>query len=86
MARLIDSYSGTTTEIRGRWFVARPIPSDSIWDRIHDAWLVLIGKADAVTFAEDGCARCHPKTVCPFTPDRQPWNGCKRVALRPGKE
>jgi len=52
MARAIDSYLDCRAEVDGRWVIARPIPSSFIQDRIHDAWLVLTGKADAVTFCE----------------------------------
>ena len=51
MAMLVDSLMHTTREVNGKWVIARPIGGDLI-SRLHDAWLVLIGKADAVTFAE----------------------------------
>lgn len=49
MAYLIDTYVHTTCEIDGHWVISRPLPG-TFWDRLRDAWLVLIGKADAVTF------------------------------------
>jgi hypothetical protein len=52
MARVIDSYVNTTTEINGRWVIARPYPGPWIC-RVKDSWRVFIGEADAVTFVED---------------------------------
>ncbi len=49
MANLIDSYSEVQTEKEGKWVISRPLPGPFI-ARLKDAWLVLIGKADAVTF------------------------------------
>lgn len=49
MAYLIDTYMRTTAEIDGHWVIARPLRGPFI-SRLRDAWLVLIGKADAVTF------------------------------------
>ena len=33
------------------WVIARPVPGPFI-TRLHDAWLVLIGKADAVVYRD----------------------------------
>lgn len=33
----------------GRWVIAKPLPGPFRW-RLHDAWLVLIGKAEALLF------------------------------------
>jgi hypothetical protein len=54
MAHLADELAhkreyGYTKLIDGKWVVARPIPAPFI-QRLKDAWLVLIGKADAVKF------------------------------------
>jgi hypothetical protein len=49
MAYQIDWYAHSKAEIDGIWVISRPIVP-SLWFRIKDAWLVLIGKADAVTF------------------------------------
>ncbi len=45
-----DTLNNTTAEIDGKWVVARPVPHTSIRYRIVDAFLVLIGKCDAVKF------------------------------------
>jgi len=37
----------------GRWAPARPIPSGCILRRLKDAWLVLIGKADALIYPHE---------------------------------
>ena len=44
--------TAVSRRIGNRQVVARPIPSDDIPSRLRDAWLVLIGKADAVIFEE----------------------------------
>ncbi len=49
MAYQIDRYEQTKTEIDGYWWIARPMLPPFVV-RLKDAWLVLIGKADAVTF------------------------------------
>lgn len=50
MAYLIDDcYMRTKVEINGRWYVSRPLLPPFVV-RLKDAWLVLTGKADAVTF------------------------------------
>ena len=36
----------------GRWVAARPLPFALIGKRWHAAWLVLIGRADAVRWIE----------------------------------
>lgn len=38
-----------SAEINGKWVVARPL-SYFDWTRIKAAWLVLIGRADAIVF------------------------------------
>lgn len=43
----------TETCIDGKWVKARPLRGYGIgffWNRIKDAWQVVIGQADAVTF------------------------------------
>ena len=40
----------------GRWYRAKPLPTYSIHmilHRLYHAWLVLIGKATAITYKED---------------------------------
>ena len=57
MARLIDSYGDCHVEVAGKWYIARPLRLDGIdgvINRIKDAWLVIIDKADAVTFKGKG--------------------------------
>lgn len=49
MAYPIDSMIQNQAGIDGKWVISRPF-SDSFWRRLKDAWLVLIGHADAVTF------------------------------------
>lgn len=51
MAYFIDSYINQKTEIDGKWVISRPLSGPFII-RLKDAWLVLIGKADAVRFYE----------------------------------
>lgn len=49
MAYLIDSYVNQKKEIGGKWYISRPLLGPFI-ARLKDAWLVIAGKADAVTF------------------------------------
>lgn len=49
MAYFIDDYKDTQTEVDGKWVVARTVRGPLLW-RLRDAWLVLIGKCDAVRF------------------------------------
>lgn len=51
MAMLIDNYFETVTKIGRRWFVAKPVKGPFI-TRLKDVWGVLIGRYDAVKFAE----------------------------------
>lgn len=54
--RLIDTYTTTTTEVGDGWFIAKPMPWDSVFgtiERAYHAWLVLRGRATAITFRED---------------------------------
>jgi len=49
MFALIDlakSMNSTRTEINGKWVPARPLTGPFRW-RLHDAWKVLKGEADA---------------------------------------
>ena len=50
---LIDSYMNTTTNINGKWVIAKPLGWGFGVVRMYHAWLVLIGKATAVMFVED---------------------------------
>ena len=49
MAYFIDDYKAGQKEVEGKWVVARTVKGPFLW-RIKDAWLVLIGKCDAVRF------------------------------------
>lgn len=49
MAYQVDFLTHSTAEIDGKWVISRPLKGTFL-DRLRDAWLVLIGKADAVTF------------------------------------
>jgi hypothetical protein len=35
-------------DLGGRWAPARPASCPTIWERLHAAWLVFTGRADAV--------------------------------------
>jgi hypothetical protein len=58
---LIDKliYGGvdsTKTEYKGRWYIAKPIHFygiEEFFNRCYHAWLVFIGKAEAVQYIED---------------------------------
>lgn len=39
-----------TVEINGKWLPARPKGYPSVFSRIHLAWMVFTGKADAVVW------------------------------------
>lgn len=45
----IDMLAQSRTELDGVWYVARPLLG-SFKHRLEDAWLVLTGKADAITY------------------------------------
>ena len=51
---LIDDLSDTKTCVDGEWVIARPINYKyrGFTERFKDAWLVFVGKADAVRFVE----------------------------------
>jgi len=53
MATLIDRLMETTTEYAGEWYIAKPISSNGIFNKLKDAWGVLIGKYRAIYFYED---------------------------------
>ena len=38
--------------INGKWVVAKPLPEPFLW-RLKDAWKVLKGEAEAVSFEEE---------------------------------
>ena len=48
----IDSLikNATTTYIDGKWVTARPVPENRVFERLKDAFQVILGKADAVKF------------------------------------
>jgi len=46
----VDSLVQTKTCIDGKWVVARPVKDSRILERIKDAVLVVVGKADAVSY------------------------------------
>ena len=50
----IDTLFNTSTEVNGRWYVARPMNYQfySLLERVKDAWAVFMLRAEAVTFAE----------------------------------
>jgi hypothetical protein len=48
MAYLVDELSSTKAEINGEWVIARPYVSGI--GRFRDAWMVLIGRYDAVRY------------------------------------
>ena len=37
-------------EVRGRWITARPLGAPTLRERIKLAWMVLIGRADALVW------------------------------------
>ena len=49
MIDLFRTANSCQTEINGKWYPARPIPGPFLW-RLHDAWKVLKGEADAITW------------------------------------
>lgn len=57
MSKLIDNFINesisNTTEIRGRWYCAKPCGKESLKFRIKNAIEVLTGKAVAVHYKED---------------------------------
>jgi len=63
-----DLYGSSSTQIQTRrfsgWFIAKPMfDNPSLLTRIYHAYLVLIGKAKAVRFAEDCPPKCLDKYV-----------------------
>ena len=44
-----DDLAANQAEVDGRWVVSRPVRS-CFWRRLKDAWLVLLGRVDAVRF------------------------------------
>ena len=44
-----DEIARSQAEIDGRWVASRPLPA-SFWERLRDAWAVLLGRAEAVKF------------------------------------
>lgn len=53
--RVIDSYKeGPTKEIKGYWFVAKPLGMHtSFIDKLIDCYRILIGKSFAIHFKQD---------------------------------
>ena len=51
MSYLIDVLTETTTEVDGVWVIAKPLPP-LFWQRVRDAWAVLMGRCLAVHFKE----------------------------------
>ena len=47
LKELIQSCSETQAEINGKWVPSRPLKG-GLFERLRDAWSVLVGKADAV--------------------------------------
>lgn len=50
---LIKSAAECRALVNGRWVPARALGFASFRSRLHCAWLVFTGKADAVTWPED---------------------------------
>lgn len=48
---LIDNLFNNKAELYGNWYISRPL-IPPLPTRLKDAWQVLVGNADAVTFAE----------------------------------
>ena len=52
-----DTYFGNSPVLAqmkdGRWCNSRPIPYDSLFNRVRHAWNVLIGRADALYWTID---------------------------------
>lgn len=48
LRKVDDSESAVQWKIEGKWYPTRPLQYNSFTSRIKDAWLVLIGKADAL--------------------------------------
>ena len=56
MSILIDKvkeYENTKREIKGKWYIAKPIPNNTIKDKLKDCIKILRNKAIAVHFKED---------------------------------
>ena len=53
MAILIDKLLDTTTEINGKWYIAKPIKLSGVFNRIREAIGVLNGELSTVYFYED---------------------------------
>lgn len=57
MSQLIDSFSNTSCEIGGKWWIAKPMllrpGKHAIKTKLQWAWEILTGKAIAVHFKED---------------------------------
>ena len=54
--RLVHESARTSTEIDGRWYIAKPYLASwekSISRRLAEAWLVLTGRAIAVHYKQD---------------------------------
>jgi hypothetical protein len=47
-----ESANTCQAEINGSWVPCRPAGFVSVWHRLRAAWLVLVGKADALTWPE----------------------------------
>ena len=52
LENLVKHSNELQCEIDGKWVPARPLPAPFSW-RLHDAWQVLTGKADAFTWPEE---------------------------------
>ena len=54
MSKLLDAMvHGPLVKQHDDWYQAKPVTYPSLWLRITDAWLVLIGRAVAVHYKED---------------------------------
>jgi len=57
MSKLIDKFInesiGNTTEIRGKWYIAKPLPNNTLKGKFKDSIKILRNKAIAVHYKED---------------------------------
>lgn len=75
----------TQTEIHGMWYAAKPTQYHGLHDlaeRVWHAWLVLIGKAQAFQYAEDGgiCWICGSRNKVKRDKDEYVCQRCDRAA------
>lgn len=54
MLKITDLSGENMTYTGGRWVISKPYQIKTLWTRVKDAWAVLTGKAEAVTWALKG--------------------------------